>query len=161
MRIGTNDPNPGDYANWVMPAGWQEEIVSNQDRPNTGNATNAPWVVHFFTTLVTDSLVSGINYTFGFDNPNDKVMENWSTRSSYFINTDPLGEQTMSLNDAGLCTNVGAWVYDGSPEWADATNLLGEAGVWGPVPEPSTIVLLGVGAASVVIFAWRRRKRAA
>ena len=32
---------------------------------------------------------------------------------------------------------------------------------FGPVPEPSALVLLGIGAISLLGYAWRRRKRAA
>ncbi len=60
--------------------------------------------------------------------------------------------------------------------WANAINDNGQIVGWGtdlngtgqydaflltPVPEPSTLVLLGIGAASLLAYAWRKRIRTA
>jgi len=48
---------------------------------------------------------------------------------------------------------VGAQAYLGTGDWVIATTS--------PVPEPSTLVLLGIGAISLLAYAWRKRRRTA
>jgi hypothetical protein len=53
---------------------------------------------------------------------------------------------------------TGKW-FDGT-SWATSINTNDSGATIRAVPEPSTFILLGMGAVGLLAFAWRRRKRA-
>jgi len=64
----------------------------------------------------------------------------------------------MYLHGAVHSYGPGEWNDNPQHEMDIGSNLLG---IIETVPEPSTPILLGIGAISLLGYAWRRRKRAA
>jgi len=115
----------------------------------------------------------------GFVAPSEDYSECWYWFNPYFEDIGPLSETiTSDLDD--LYDGPGDiyldFFVDWNTDWTLSPGLYGGSwnmhGVDGraggtltytfaPVPEPSTLALLGVGAVSLVAFAWRRRRQPA
>lgn len=144
--VGTDDGNEADYSNWIEPAGWSHIIRANShglvDNPHlkTPHGQIAPvftgataYEVYWWGNSITLDPNGGTR-EFAFDNyyPSENVQ--WK---------DSLGDAaTWAQAVAG-----GVGVYTDGP-------------VHAPVPEPSTFILFGAAAISLLAYAWRQRKQA-
>jgi hypothetical protein len=126
-------------SNVQSPPGWTWSIVTaeNSDWVATpdGQVAPGPWSAVPTAIQWTDpsgTLLAPTNtLTFGFNDPNPYVDVTWSD------NLVPHGDEYDPV--AGS-----AGVYTFGP-------------VHAPIPEPSSLILLGAGAVSLLFYAWRRR----
>jgi autotransporter-associated beta strand protein len=81
------------------------------------------------------------------------------------VNFTDLSKVLANYGSSGMTWSQGDFSYDGTVNFSDLSKVLGNYGTTGgpawagvsPVPEPGTIVLFGIGAISLLAYAWRRR----
>jgi len=133
-------PDPDGISNVLAPAGWTWEIVAGEltDGVTTlhTNFAPSPWysIPTAIRWIAPDGGVPSAEWStllFGYDDLKPYINVTWS---------DNLDSCDVNLPVAGP---VG--VFTDGP-------------VHAPVPEPSTLVLLGMGAIGLLAYAWRKRK---
>jgi probable HAF family extracellular repeat protein len=79
-----------------------------------------------------------------------------------FLYSNGVMTDLNSLIPSGWWAGGAAAINDSGQIVCDGTNPEGQnvAFLLTPVPEPSTLALLGIGAVSLIGYAWRRRHRA-
>lgn len=139
--IGADDMVLANYSNWLMPAGWNVALVAGpsplgpiwKNTYKTAHGVVAPTVpvnltagvVHFsWGGAVGGPIAVGAQASFGFDNVHQSINVDWYT--------SPQGGTPQGAN---WLSPVGTGVWGA---WTDGP-------VHGPVPEPTTIALLGFG----------------
>jgi hypothetical protein len=151
LQVTTDDLNLANYTNitapvpagqfvfgfGAVPGGWVNPRLKTphgQIAPPPGvNDIGAGWVVW---TLNQPLLVPALGTAvFTFDNPNPSENVDW-----------------VGNPEKGMWVGA-AW----NQPVAGPVGVFTHGPVHGPVPEPSTVVLLGIGAFSLLVYAWRRR----
>jgi hypothetical protein len=118
--------------------------------------------------FINDTFLSNDPITISWIGLSDEAQEGrfvWTTGEPLQYTNWAPGEPNDSYGEDYVCIN---WhhVYATDPKgtWNDGGASANLAGIIEldskPVPEPSTLVLLGMGAVGLLGFAWRRRKRA-
>jgi len=156
--VGTDDLNGSDYSNWLMPPGFTTLLgtsfvidgtllsTPNTDHKQTAHGQPHPLpvsadvptagkVVWFNNAGIL--LQPGQTATFGFDNPNTYQDVEWNAFTAPGVGTSA---------DASMLIVGPAGVY-------------GNGYAHGPVPEPATVVLLGIGVIAFLAYTWRRSRR--
>ena len=139
MEFQVGLPDPDGITDVLAPEGWTWSIVPEQlsDLVATdhGGIAPSPWysVAAIRWVAPGDGVPSEewTNLTFGFNDPKPYVNVTWSNN--------------LDICDVFLPVAGGLGVYTDGP-------------VHAPVPEPSTLVLLGMGAIGLLAYAWRKRK---
>lgn len=147
LFVGTDDINPANYGNWLMPAGWTVAIQTEGAHiwKNTGlktphgqvapppgeNELTFGWI-HWWS-VGGQAIQPGQMASFGFDNDNPSQNVDWFTTPQGAI---PAGANWNSP------VGTGTWGI-----WTDGP-------VHSPVPEPTSLSLLALGGLALL----RRRR---
>jgi hypothetical protein len=177
-------PEPSTWAintdgNWFTPGNWIGDVPSG---PRTTacftGATPATVIVDSPVTvggIIFDPGITGTNYTLSgsaitLDNSGgtgngaliEVVSGSHSISSAIILNDNASITGTEILNlSGGISGSHTLTVLGGvtTPSIQVNTLVIGSAGALQTVPEPSTFALLGIGALSLLSYAWRRTKR--
>ncbi len=148
LWVGTDDTNLANYTNWLLPPNWQLGLDLTWGMPDTpgvktphGQVAPSPTgttaaVIHFWTGPLGQPIQPGQIALFGFDNPHASQNVDWYP-------TPPWPAIGANWNSP---VGTGAFAAPNTA-WTDGP-------VHGPVPEPSALGLLVIGAAAAV----RRRR---
>ena len=150
--LGTDDVNLADYSNWVMPLGWSSQVgtwasflgdlnVMGTDHVKTPHMVLPPPPVGSTLGAIvfsgpTLNLASLGTATFGFDNANHSEDVEWIAEG---VAPPPNDEFTVGTYILPMAGPLGTFT---------------QGFVHSPVPEPSTLLMLGIGALGL----WHRRR---
>lgn len=124
LEIATDDGNIANYTQWIEPAGWDHQIIKNndllKDLPYTQHGLITDWDTPSAYRIVWTgpALTTNLTY-FGFNNPNAPEDAAWVTNSPSQAN------------------------------WSQPV-AMGEGPVHAPVPEPMTLATLTLGALAIL-----------
>ena len=163
--LGTASSEVGAYRRWgthLTEPFWIEQYVrlttgsgfgSRPGQNGDGYHTSASWTVknnHFFVGDAGSSLDTGFDVTL-MEWQKVATMIDPTTKTFEFYVND---QKYNSPHPLGFSSNIGYVDYfdylSDQESWVDGIRVY-------TVPEPSTLVLLGIGAISLLAYVWRRR----
>ena len=157
FAIATWKRNWDDYSNWSMPAGWSAALVLNASNGIQNTRTQSP-EGEVYTGTVYDGpnmlVWSGPSYggygslDFGFESSGQPWNVGWAADGweTFWQSYDPEQPPVQSQMGFGSTAN-----------WASAVNW-GYGPIYGPAPEPGSLIVLGSGMLALAGMMLRRRR---
>ena len=136
---------------------WSFTITNTDIIPNinfTSSPTSSPRVMGVVATTTTLTLPYGDTQIGGISNQNLLLFNTIQQPSGGFLEyvNSPQG-----VAYCGVIATLDCWETPNPTMNNSQTWVIADGGH--PVPEPSTLVLLGIGAVSLLAYAWRRRTK--